>query len=109
MPENVDAIPETVDFYSHLAPFVQFYKDFRIKTCYFQLFFVFLYTICPMASDESVNEKGATASHQFNNPPHWHPALHPQRQKDGRIRPCWNGQQPVCFHLYAPIVRQEYA
>ena len=22
-----------------------------------------------MASDESVNEKGATASHQFNNPP----------------------------------------
>ena len=41
MPENVDAIPETVDFYSHLTPFVQFYKDFRIKTCYFQLFFVF--------------------------------------------------------------------
>ena len=47
IPETVDTIPETVDFYSHLAPFVQFYKDFRIKTCYFQLFFVYLYTICP--------------------------------------------------------------
>ena len=29
--------------------------------------------------------------------------------KELRRCPCWHGQQPVCFHLYAPIARQEYA
>ena len=28
IPENVDATTETVDVYSHFAPFVQLYKDF---------------------------------------------------------------------------------
>ena len=47
--EKVDFIPERVDFlYSQLACFVQFCEDFRIKMYYFQLFFVSLYTICPM-------------------------------------------------------------
>ena len=36
IPENVDAITETVDVYSHLAPFVQLYKDFLSRAHFFQ-------------------------------------------------------------------------
>jgi hypothetical protein len=38
---------------AHLAHFVQFCEDFRSKMFYFQLFFVSLYTICPMLGENN--------------------------------------------------------